>query len=279
MKDTEAEVLFNDEIAAGYFKMGLEAPTLEQLAKPGQFVQVRCGETTDPLLRRPLGIHRVVKGERLKVKGGKPKGIEILYKVVGIGTGLLSEKKKGDRVDILGPLGNGFVLPSASSLQPSAILIGGGIGVAPLLFLAETLVRLKVKTTVLLGARTKKLVLCEKDFRKIGCNVRVATDDGSQGCRGLVSKLFEKILRTMDHGPQTTIYACGPEPMLRCIAEISEKHSIQCQALLEEKMACGFGACLGCRVKVRQGGTEQGFINKLTCKDGPVFNTNEVIWE
>lgn len=272
MKDIKAKILFNDEIAVGYFRMGLEAPRLARLAKPGQFVQVRCGETTDPLLRRPLGIHR------LRAEGSRMKGIEIAYEVVGRGTTLLSKKKEGEFLDVLGPLGNGFTLPKSFSLQPSAILIAGGIGVAPLLFLTEALAKLKVKTTVLIGARTKKKILCEKDFKKLGAEVHIATDDGTCGCKGLVPQLFEKVLRTTSDERRATIYACGPEPMLKCVAEISGKYSVHCEALLEEKMACGFGACLGCTVKVRQVGIEQSFINKLTCKDGPVFDTHELIW-
>src|SRR3989338_125845 len=282
MKDIKAKLIFNEEIAPrttrvrgvpGYFRMGLEAPSLARLAKPGQFVQVRCGETTDPLLRRPLGIHRV-KGE-----GSRGKGIEILYEVVGRGTGFLSRKKEVEFLDVLGPLGNGFNLPSFT-LHPSpfTLLIAGGIGVAPLVFLAEVLAERKIKSVVLLGAKTKKKILCEKDFNRAGAEVHITTDDGTCGCKGLVPKLFEDILRTTNHESLTTIYACGPEPMLKCIAGISERYSVHCQALLEEKMACGFGACLGCTVKVRQAGREQGFINKLTCKDGPVFDTRELIW-
>ena len=266
MKDVKSKILSNKEIAPGYFRMVLDAPYIAKHAKPGQFVQVRCSDGVEPLLRRPFSIHRVaVIGNRLSV-------IEILYEVIGKGTEILSKKNKGDFVDVLGPLGNGFSLPSAISHKPSAILIAGGIGVAPLVFLAEELARKKARTIVLIGARTKNLILCKKDLKKIGTEVHIATDDGSHGCKGFVSELFQKVLRTTNNEQRTTIYACGPTPMLKCIADMCKGQKLKCQVSLEEMMACGIGACLGCAVKVKGGGY------KLACKDGPVFNADEIIW-
>jgi len=252
MKDIKAKILLNNNICGGYYRMALEAPYIAKNAAPGQFVQVRCSDGLDPLLRRPFSVHRV-----------REKGFEILYEVIGRGTEILSTKKAGESIDVLGPLGNGF------TLGPPAILIAGGIGVAPLVFLAEELARKKIKAIVLIGAKTKRAILSEKEFKDIGADVHIATDDGTGGCKGLVSKLFQEILRTAG---RTTIYACGPHPMLKCIAGICREKGLECQVSLEEKMACGIGVCLGCAVKMKGGGY------KLACKDGPVFNSKDLIW-
>ena len=261
MKDIKAKVLSNENIGSGYFKMGLEAPSIAKSAKAGQFAQVRCSDTLEPFLRRPFSIHR------LKTQNA----IEILYEVIGKGTELLARKKKGDFLKVLGPLGNGFTLPRAKGdKRQTAILITGGIGVAPLVFLAEVLAKKKIKMTVLIGAKTKKTLLCEKDFKNLGAKVHIATDDGSKGYKGFVSGLFQKILQAN----RSTIYTCGPQPMLKSIADICAKNKIKCYASLEEEMACGIGACLGCAVRVKG----KGIACKFVCKDGPIFDANEIIW-
>ncbi len=263
MKDIRAKILSNDKIGNGYYKIGLEAPYIAKNAGPGQFVQVRCSDGADPLLRRPFSVHRV-KGQ---------KEIEVLYEVIGKGTEILAKKKRGVTLDVLGPLGNGFSLPQATSRQQAiAILIAGGIGVAPLVYLGDELAKKKIKTIILIGARTKKLILCEKDFKKLGGEVHIATDDGSHGCKGFVSQLLQNILGAKGKGREAKVYACGPNSMLGCIASICKEKKIDCEVSLEEVMACGIGACLGCAVKSKGGGY------KLACKDGPVFNSKDLIW-
>ncbi|MBU4590714.1 MAG: dihydroorotate dehydrogenase electron transfer subunit [Candidatus Omnitrophica bacterium] len=248
MKDIRAKILQNKKVCGDYYKMALDAPYIAKNAKPGQFVQVRCSDGTEPLLRRPFSVH--------KVKG---KTVEILYEIIGQGTEILSERNTGETLDVLGPLGNGFTL----SNMP-AVIIAGGIGVAPLVFLAEELAKKKIKAIVLIGAKTKNMILCEKDFKNTGAEVKIATDDGSKGCKGFVSNLFEKAVGKI-------VYACGPAQMLKCVADMCKKKKMHCEISLEEKMACGIGACLGCAVKVKGGGY------KLACKDGPVFNIAELI--
>lgn len=260
MKDIKAKILSNKNIRAGYYKIALEAPYIAGHAKPGQFIQVRCNDGTEPLLRRPFSVHRV-----------SGKTFEILYEIIGKGTEILSKKRNGEILDILGPLGNGFTL-STVNRKPSTVLIAGGIGVAPLLFLAEELVKKKIRPVVLIGAKAKNLVLCEKDFKKLGAEVHIATDDGTHGRKGFVSELFNRKLSTVDR-QLSTIYSCGPNPMLKCIAGICKEHKLECEVSLEEVMACGIGACLGCVVKIKGNG------QKLVCKDGPVFNASEVIWK
>ena len=273
MKDTKAKILSNEKTGHVYYKMVLDTPYIARSAKPGQFVEIKCSDSLEPLLRRPFSIHRLsVIGYRLSV-------VELLYEIVGKGTELLSRKEKGEFIDVLGPLGNGFSLPQtanrkplAADLEPRAIIIAGGIGAAPLVFLAEELKKKKIKTIVLIGAKTKKLIQCEKDFKKSTSEVYVSTDDGTYGCKGFVSKLFHKILKITESRFETVVYVCGPQGMLKCIAEICQERNFECQVSLEEKMACGIGVCLGCVVKTISG-------NKLACKDGPVFNANELIWE
>jgi len=259
MKDIRAKILSNKLVGHVYYKMVLDAPYIARKAKPGQFVQIKCSDGLEPFLRRPFSIHRV---------NGN---IEILYEVVGKGTDILARKKEGEFLEILGPLGNGFAMPRKTNSEPRAIIIAGGIGAAPLVYLAEELARERIKTVVLIGAKTKDAILCEKDFKKIVCEVYVSTDDGTYGCHGFVSRLFHNILKTTESRFETIVYVCGPHGMLKCIAEICAERNFECQVSLEEKMACGMGACLGCAVPTKSG-------NKLACKDGPVFNACDLSW-
>lgn len=259
MKDIRAKIISNKKVSHVYYNMSLDAPYIARLAKPGQFTQIKCNDSFEPLLRRPFSIHRVNRN------------IEILYETVGKGTEILSNKKEGDKIDVLGPLGNGFTLPRATNGEPRAIIIAGGIGAAPLVYLAEELTKKKIKTIVLIGAKTKNLILCEKDFKKATPEVYVSTDDGTYGSQGFVSKLFHKILKTTESKFETIVYVCGPYEMLKCIANICQERKFECQVSLEEKMACGIGVCLGCAIKTKSG-------TKLACKDGPVFNAEELIW-
>jgi len=201
--------------------------------------------------------------------------IEILFEVVGRGSRLLSQKKPGDYLDIIGPLGNGFTFREPRTENREPILIAGGMGIAPLFFLAESLIRGKRssaygKIQVLIGAKTKSHILCEKDFKKLGCDVQIATDDGSKGFKGRATDLLKVLLSTIDHRP-STIFSCGPKPMLKELIRITGQYSIPSQISLEAHMACGIGACLGCVVNTKAG-------YKRVCKDGPVFSGDEITW-
>jgi dihydroorotate dehydrogenase electron transfer subunit len=251
------KVLRNDTVDNRFCVMQLEAATIARDAVPGQFVMVKPNRADDPLLRRPLGVHRV--------KGGT---IRLLYEVIGKGTALLSRVKPGDSVDVIGPLGNGFpLLPKTE--DRSAVLIAGGMGVAPLLFLAERLAG--KKPLVLLGAKKRPGILCEGEFRALGCRVCVATDDGSRGFKGSVSALLSHTLSTADYGLRT-LYACGPRAMLKAVARIAAAKRMPAYVSLEAHLSCGFGACLGCAVA-----TVDGYMR--VCKEGPVFEARQLIWE
>ena len=259
MIQTKAKVLSNVQAVPGHYRMALEVPSIAREIKPGQFVNIRCGDGFDPLLRRPFSLHRVKDSSY----------IEILYSVKGKGTGLLSVKRAGDAIDILGPAGNGFEAECVRG--GDYVLIGGGVGVAPLYALAEQLRGEKKKVCVLIGARTKEILLCEEEFRELGCEVKVATDDGTAGRRGVVTGLFQELLDSGNWQP-AVVYACGPKPMLKKVASVCGSSKVKARGSLEENMACGVGACMGCVVKTKQG-------YKRVCKDGPVFDLSEIVWE
>jgi dihydroorotate dehydrogenase electron transfer subunit len=265
IKIQNLKILSNVGIKDNYFKIIIDSALIAKDSKPGQFLNIKVNDGYEPLLRRPFSIHRV-----------EGSSIEVLYEVVGKGTEILSRKKSGDYLNVIGPLGNGFDYGAWGMGHGSWVLVVGGIGVAPLFFLAERLMRhtthhTRRKTTVLIGAKTEKQILCEKEFKKLGCDVKIATDDGSRGFKGYVSDLLKKILSTMDY-QLSTIYACGPKPMLKEISRISKDYKIPAQVSLEEHLACGIGVCLGCAVN-----TIAGY--KPVCKDGPVFDANEIIWQ
>jgi len=257
MKKIEAVILENYKVSDHFYKLRLESAYLAKHAKPGQFIEVRCASTSagasDTILRRPLGVHRVTK-----------KGIDVLYQVVGKGTGILSCKAAGEEIDLIGPLGNGFQIKNSKK----AILVAGGIGVAPLVALAEGL----GSGLVIIGAKTKAHVACSEEFKEFGLTVKVATEDGSRGIRGLATELLMQALKKVDQ-EECHIYACGPTGMLRAVAGIAHAHRIPCQVSLEEHMACGVGVCLGCPVKMKATGEY-----KMVCKDGPVFDAEEISW-
>jgi dihydroorotate dehydrogenase electron transfer subunit len=259
MIQIKTRILHNKAIQKHYFRLIMKAPQIVNSAKPGQFVNIRLTDTFEALLRRPFSIHKV-KGEN----------IELLYEVVGQGTEILSQKKPGEYLDVIGPSGNGFALPLTP--YPLPLIVAGGMGVAPLVFLANQLraESSELRVIVLIGARTKKQILCEKEFKELGCDVRISTDDGSKGFKGKAVDLLKHLLSAKSQEP-STIYACGPRPMLKEIAVISKRYNLPAQISLEEHMACGIGACLGCAVNTKGG-------YKRVCKEGPVFSGDEIIW-
>lgn len=271
MVNIKAKIISNLPISCGHFKLILEAPAIAQGARPGQFVHVRVEEGMNPLLRRPFSIHRVrtANPQNPEARGDQ---IEILYKVRGKGTEILSQKRPSELLEIMGPLGNGFPLPLVEK-ENTCILVAGGVGVAPLVFLAYVLLNTyKTKTKVLIGAKTKDTLLCVDEFRQLGCEVEIATEDGSAGFKGLVTDLLKQFLSGKSLPFNPILYSAGPNFMLQEIKKIANIFKILCFGSLEENIACGLGGCLGCVVK-----TTQGY--KRVCKEGPVFNLEEILWE
>lgn len=214
----------------------------------------------DPLLRRPISLNGIdyEKGT-----------VSLLYQVVGRGTELLSGLQVGAEVDIMGPLGKGFDIPEGIS---RVLVIGGGIGAAPLFPLVQALKRYKIEQTVLLGARTKDYIVGSEQLASLGLKVDKATDDGSQGHRGFVTELAELYIKA---AKPDYFYACGPNPMLKRLLEITSKYGIKGQVSLEERMGCGVGACLACVCKTAVGTMDWDY--QKVCVDGPVFDASEVI--
>lgn len=232
----------------------LTAPATVQAARPGQFLHVRCGRGDAPLLRRPFSLHR------LRPERGE---LSLLYEIKGEGTTYLASLRSGETLDWLGPLGQGFPQPPPG--RP-AVLVGGGIGVAPLLALGEALSGSGHPVLALVGARTHVLLLALEDFAASGVKVRAATDDGSAGHHGPVTDLLPGVL-----SDGATVYACGPEPMLAKVKGLCADHGVPAFLSLEARLACGVGACLGCAVPATAG----GYLK--VCKDGPVFPAGEVL--
>ena len=256
-----ARIIENSRLNLNYYRLKVEAPSISREALPGQFAHLRKPGCYDPLLRRPLSIFK-----RDPLQGT----VEFLYQVVGKGTAILAECQKGISLDIIGPLGQGFFWgPRARDL----LLVGGCIGVAPLLFSATAAACQGKKVTTLIGAQKKEQLLAVEEFEKISRQVLLATDDGSLGYKGQVTQLLSDYLE--DNRPDL-IMACGPTPMLREVAREADACNIDCQVSLEESMGCGLGACRGCVRKTRQDGKS---AYRTVCKDGPVFDAREVVWD
>lgn len=239
------------EIAGGIFDFTIFYPEFSWAAKPGQFAHIYLPGRT---LRRPISICDIDK-ERGTLR--------IVFQIRGEGTAELAEFMPGTFLDVLAPLGKGFTLEEH---HKKALFVGGGIGVPPLLAAAK---HYGANASVAIGFRNAETVILEKDFKEAGCQVQVATDDGSYGYHGLVIDLIK------DEKPDI-IYACGPTPMLKAVCRFAEENGIKCEISLEERMACGIGACLGCACKLRnEDGTEyMGHV----CKNGPVFNYQSVVF-
>ncbi len=287
-------VLENKKVALGHWVLQLRSRDIAKTARPGQFVQVLCADGSyDPLLPRPFSF-----------LSAKNDVFSILYHVVGKGTEFLSKIEKGDTLRVLGPLGNGFSQRPATSDQRPAIkiLVGGGVGIPPLYHLAEMLIKdrtaNKEKIHVFLGARNKSLLLCEKDFGKLGVKIHPATDDGTRGYQGLITEPLDKFLQSLVSSRSSQIYTCGPTPMLKAVSVLAEKFKVPCEVSVEVPMACGFGACLGCAVKVRpatrdqrpaakiasrqslvSSGSSQEYRFAIACTEGPVFRASDLLWD
>jgi dihydroorotate dehydrogenase electron transfer subunit len=256
MQHLRALILSNKEIAPDYYFLAVNASEAMRTARPGQFVMVRPSFGLDPLLRRPLSIHAVID-----------EAMVVLYRAVGKGTRLLSHLKKGDLLDMVGPLGRGFSLPE-QELQ--VIFMAGGIGIAPLFFLADWIKCNSADTRMRLyyGARTEKELVCREAFSELGVEMRLATEDGSTGEKGLVTEL---VARDFDHLPPGPVFACGPHPMLKALSRLPFGKNHRVQFSLEAIMACGMGVCLGCALETRSGYAH-------VCRDGPVFDLGELWW-
>jgi dihydroorotate dehydrogenase electron transfer subunit len=255
---------FNRRIGSDIWVMGFRCEAIASRVKPGQFLMIRTeGVSNDPLLRRPFSVHAIGDGGM----------ILILYRIVGRATSLLSSVKENERLSVIGPLGNGFRLPGD---HEQAILVAGGMGLAPIFFLAQTLpVEVRRRTKMLLGFSTSEEVVRIEQITNLGLDLSLATEDGSKGFRGTVTDLFEQVIDG-DGAEELIIYACGPIPMLKKIVREVRRLKLPCYVSLEGYMACGLGLCLGCAVKAAR---DQETEYYYACKDGPVFSAEMIDWE
>ncbi|HBI47422.1 MAG TPA: hypothetical protein DDX93_01665 [Smithella sp.] len=262
------EISKNEEIQEDCFLMKVKVAASFENPLPGQFVMIRIAGLNDPFLSRPISIYSFSCGENFCL-------IELLYRVVGKGTQIMAGLIEGSQVEIHGPLGNGFEI---SDVRENIVFIAGGIGIAPLSLLVENLHRRFPSSLMTLysGAQRASSVVGLDRPQKICHDVNVCTDDGSMGEKNLVTQVFQKDMKKFSPA-NTSIYACGPREMLISLAKILSKSKFSCQVSLEERMACGTGACAGCAVAIKY---EQGIsCYKRVCADGPVFNLADIIWE
>ncbi len=275
-------IVFNHHLAGASHALGFQCAEIAREARPGAFVMMREAHPRGYLLARPFSIGSVDDDT-----------VGIFYDTVGTATGAFAELDQGDELDVFGPLGTSFTLETWAQVN---ILVAGGIGIAPFPFLAVELAkhRPQARTVVLAGFRSAELVVLEDLFGEIGVECKLATDDGSRGHHGVVTELLERELGDVaaradeagGFGPSdasrrptqsVAVYACGPEPMLKRVAAIAAERDVFCELSLEQRMACGVGACLvcACATKAPDGGTEY----KMVCKDGPVLNARDVVFE
>jgi dihydroorotate dehydrogenase electron transfer subunit len=274
-----ARVVGQEQIAHNTYRMRLDCPALARQILPGQFFMLRAVDRSDPLLGRPFALLDVVRNA-----GGEPTGIDFGYVVVGKFTGLLATLSRDTPLEIWGPLGNGFAPVTSGHLA----IVAGGIGQTPFVAVVREALGLDQygvparkpagrpqRITVCYGARSASLIAGVDWFQLPGVDVRLATDDGSQGHRGYVTDLLSELIASDD--PPTTIYCCGPEPMMRAVAGIAGRAGKPAWLSLETPMACGFGACFSCVTRLRQ--PDGTWDYRRVCVEGPVFPADQVVFE
>ncbi len=254
-----SRVLKNTEIKEKLFKMTIESKAVIERALAGQFIYIRGNDQLAPLLRRPISICQINKEEGT---------FDIIYQVKKQGTEILSYKKKGDIVNFMGPIGSSFDM---NTKYNNIIVIGGGIGIFPLLCLVNQ--SPAERKSAYLGFKDKKSIVLKKDFSEVS-HLKIATDDGSVGYKGFITNLLEADIK---EDKPDIIYACGPLSMIEKVVSIAKANNILCQVSMEQRMACGVGACLGCAIKIKD--VEKGWVYKHVCKNGPVFWGDEVIFD
>jgi dihydroorotate dehydrogenase electron transfer subunit len=271
------EVEENECLALDTYRVRFHCPQMARRILPGQFLMLRLADCNDPLIGRPLALYDTVPAAN-----DSPLAVDVVYLVKGKLTTQLKELVSGQHVEVWGPLGNGFLPRQAEHL----IMVAGGIGQTPFLALAQEYLGRKQygwpprsvprasKVTFCYGARTHKYLAGVEDFERIGVDVRISTDDGSRGKKGLVTEVLRDVLREV--GPSRRIVCCGPEPMMAAVASIARETNVPCEVSLETPMACGIGICFTCVAKVRDPSGQWDY--KRTCVDGPVFEAERIEW-
>jgi dihydroorotate dehydrogenase electron transfer subunit len=258
MKQEKSIVVEHHNFQGEYRILRLAAPTLGPLVKPGQFLHLLIPHLGERILRRPFSIYKA-----------DAEGVTVLYKPVGRGTESMIPLQPGDTVDIIAPLGNGYPQMKENNLP---VLVAGGYGNAALYLKAK---ELPVKGIAFFGGRTAEDILCVEEFKELGWDVRPTTNDGSLGIEGLVTDAFDPWMKEQDI-EKLELFVCGPGPMLKAMGDRAIEHNFTAWLSLDENMVCGVGACLTCVIKRK---TEEGWEWARCCKDGPVFESREILWE
>jgi len=248
----------NNKLCSNVFILNIRAPEIAESAKSGQFVHIRVSNSIDPLLRRPFSIHHVDK---------RKQEVSVLFRVIGRGTEILANVKEGVLLDVMGPLGRGFDIREDFD---HALIAGGGMGVAPLFFLADEIAKAGKKATFLWGAKSKEEIWNAGYLRDRNIEVKFATDDGSIGHKGFVTDLIARFILNTDPNIKVRGFICGPNPMLAKVQSMTDKIGIEWYVSMEERMACGVGVCMGCAVQMKNKSY------KMACKDGPVFKLEDI---
>jgi dihydroorotate dehydrogenase electron transfer subunit len=258
MVEQTVQIVSNERDTDLYFRLVVRAPKIAPLVQPGQFAHVRILPLKEALLRRPFSIFQV-SGDTLS----------ILYKTIGRGTEVLSRMRPGEELSMIGPLGHGFTVPPPAGETP--LLVAGGYGMAALYLLAQ---RSPQRGIVFVGGRRRVDILCEEEFSALGWEVRVTTEDGSHGEKGLVTQALLTELER--RAPGRKLFACGPTPMLKAVGRLAGEFNLPAELSLDEHMGCGIGVCLTCVMPVKAG---DGWEYQRTCTEGPVFDSRQIAWE
>lgn len=268
---SSGEVLSHKKYGEHYHSLTVVSPDIGEKVRPGQFVNIKCGYSQANILRRPFSVYRVHK------RGGWASTLEIVFDIRGPGTQYLSSLRGHANVDLIGPLGRGFVIPKR---RAHCLLVGGGIGAAPLFFLADELRNEGHRVDVILGARDVGVLLNAIDARRLASVCVTTTEDGSAGEQGRVTDV---LLDTMERCGTEAVYACGPHPMLAAVSKICAENKVPVQVAVEELMACGYGVCMTCvmplrRQRKKDEPAEEAVVYARSCTEGPVFNGASVVW-
>lgn len=270
MPITVGEVLSHKKYADHYHSLTIVAANVGASVKPGQFVNIQCGQDRSFILRRPFSVYRVHK------RGGWASTVEVVFDIRGPGTSYLSKLRQHASVSLIGPLGRGFSLPKR---RAHCLLVGGGIGAAPLFFLADELRNEGHRVDVVLGARSTRYLLNPIEVRRLASVSRVTTEDGSSGDRGRVTDVLTDMI---ERCRSDVVYSCGPHPMLAAVSRTCVESKIPVQVAVEELMACGYGVCMTCVLPVRRRGPKRAkteIVYARSCVEGPVFNGASVVWD
>jgi dihydroorotate dehydrogenase electron transfer subunit len=265
--DVSAAVIRNVRLSDDYNVLTLAAPEIGNQTQPGQFVMVKAGVMIESILRRPFSVFEVIR------EGGRATAISILNKRAGPNTRALYDLEAGARVACLGPLGQ----PYTTKTSKLAWMVAGGVGLAPFATLAESLVEAGVATTLFYGARSSRELFYLDFFERLGVTLELATEDGSAGTRGRVTKPLESALGDLAAKDSALVYACGPEAMLEAVATLAARYGEPCEVSVERVMGCGLGGCYSCVIPVRDDSHRSHYVR--SCIAGPVFKGADIAWE